>query len=449
METTPFVSIICTVFNKEPWLKKTIDSFLAQKTEFLFEIILVDDASTDGSRKIIADYQASHPDLIRAFYQDENLGIAKTWVTICKEARGQYIARCDGDDFWIDPLKLQKQVDLLDSKPDCKWSNTDFDIYDEHGNFVSKAGFANQTIPLADTYEKMLATRGFTMASTWLVDRDLMLDVNQELDLTTSDDTFNLQLELFQRTSLAYLDEATVAYTINQGSDSRPCDFRKLERRFHKLLQTQLTYLDKYPNADFKEMTKILLDRTNTYEIRLSKPMDSLSHIGMESVTIYFGDEENTYSEDRTMTKLLQKEDNFIIDIPKGTSVIRVDLSERPSYYSEVQLKDTRGKLIPPVYTNGVITDDLYLFNEPDPQLIYEVEEEAIYQLSYKMISLDNPSAPDYIGKVFAAEMLDCQNRLKNLEAELQATKEAYNTVIHSRRWTIPTKILKFLRIRK
>ena len=449
METTPFVSIICTVFNKEPWLKKTIDSFLAQKTEFLFEIILVDDASTDGSRKIIADYQASHPDLIRAFYQDENLGIAKTWVTICKEARGQYIARCDGDDFWIDPLKLQKQVDLLDSKPDCKWSNTDFDIYDEHGNFVSKAGFANQTIPLADTYEKMLATRGFTMASTWLVDRDLMLDVNQELDLTTSDDTFNLQLELFQRTSLAYLDEATVAYTINQGSDSRPSDFRKLERRFHKLLQTQLTYLDKYPNADFKEMTKILLDRTNTYEIRLSKPMDSLSHIGMESVTIYFGDEENTYSEDRTMTKLLQKEDNFIIDIPKGTSVIRVDLSERPSYYSEVELKDTSGKLIPPVYTNGVISEGYYLFSEPDPQLIYDVEPEEAYQLNYKMISLDNPSEPDYIGKVFAAEMLDCQNRLKNLESELEATKEAYNTVIHSRRWTIPTKILKFLRIRK
>ena len=449
METTPFVSIICTVFNKEPWLKKTIDSFLAQQTEFAIEIILVDDASSDGSRSIIQDYQENYPNLIRAFYQDENQGIAKTWVAICKEARGYYIARCDGDDFWIDPLKLQKQVNLLASKPDCKWSNTDFDIYDDHGNFVSKAGFANQTIPLADTYEKMLATRGFTMASTWLVDRDLMIEVNQELDLTTSDDTFNLQLELFQRTSLAYLNEATVAYTINQGSDSRPCDFRKLERRFHKLLQTQLTYLDKYPNADFKEMTKILLDRTNTYEIRLSKPMDSLSHIGMESVTIYFGDEENTYSEDRTMTKLLQKEDNFIIDIPKGTSVIRVDLSERPSYYSEVELKDTSGKLIHPVYTNGVISEGYYLFSEPDPQLIYDVEPEEAYQLNYKMISIDNPSAPDYIGKVFAAEMLDCQNSLKNLEAELQATKEAYNTVIHSRRWTIPTKILKFLRIRK
>ena len=449
METTPFVSIICTVFNKEPWLKKTIDSFLAQQTEFSFEIILVDDASTDGSRSIIQDYQENYPNLIRAFYQDENQGIAKTWVAICKEARGYYIARCDGDDFWIDPLKLQKQVDLLASRPDCRWSNTDFDIYDEHGNFVSKAGFANHTIPLADTYEKMLATRGFTMASTWLVDRDLMLEVNQELDLTTSDDTFNLQLELFQRTSLAYLNEATVAYTINQGSDSRPTDFRKLERRFHKLLQTQLEYLDKYPNADFKEMTKILLERNNTYEIHLSKPTDSLSPIGMESVTIYYGDEENTYSEDRTLTKLLQKEDCLTIEIPKGTSVIRVDLSERPSYYSDVQLKDARGDVCSPVYTNGVIVDGYYLFSEPDPQLIYDVEEEGVYQLSYKMISVNDIAAPDYLGKVFEAEILDSRNRIKNLEADLEATKAAYNSVITSRRWTIPTKILKFLRIRK
>ncbi|WP_148887592.1 glycosyltransferase family 2 protein [Streptococcus sp. Marseille-P6264] len=449
MDMIPFVSIICTVFNKEPWLKKTIDSFLAQKTNFAFEIILVDDASSDGSRRIIQDYQANFPDLIRAFYQDENQGIAKTWVSICREARGNYIARCDGDDFWLDPLKLQKQVDLLKSKPDCKWSNTDFDIYNEKGDLVSKAGFANKTILLADTYEKMLATRGFTMASTWLVDRDLMLEVNQELDLTTSDDTFNLQMELFQRTSLAFLDEAMVAYTINQGSDSRPCDFRKLERRFQKLLETQLDYLDKYPNANFKEMTKILLERNNTYEIRLSKPMDSLSHIGMESVTVYFGNEENAYSEDRTFTKLLQKEDSISFEIPKGASVIRVDLSERPSYYSEVELRGPDGNVSFPIYTNGVIIDDLYLFNEPDPQLIYEVEGEAIYQLSYKMISMDDAYAPDYIGKVFTAEMLDSSNKIEELEDELEATKKAYKTVINSRRWTIPTKILKFLRIRK
>lgn len=455
MEKIPFVSIICTVFNKEPWLKKTIDSFLAQNSDFDIEIILVDDASQDGSRQIIQEYESRYPEQIRAFYHDENQGIAKTWVSVCKEARGKYIARCDGDDFWIDSLKLQKQVDLLESRPDSKWSNSDFDIYDEYGNLISTAGFSNNTIPLADTYEKMLATRGFTMASTWLVDRELMLEVNQELDLTTSDDTFNLQLELFQRTSLAYLDEATVAYTINQGSDSRPNDFFKLEHRFNRLLKTQLEYLDKYPKVDFKEMTKILLDRNNTYEIRLSSSMYSISHIGMESVKVYFGDANNAFSEERLIKRILKKSDILEIEVPKNVSVIRVDLSELPSYFSKVELKNQEGEILFPVYTNGVISDDLYLFSNPDPQLIYDVKE-GKYQLSYKMISLDNSAAPDYIGKVFAAEMLESEsklldkiNKIKNLKAELEASQSAYQSVVTSRRWTITTRILKFLRIGK
>lgn len=455
MEKIPFVSIICTVFNKEPWLKKTIDSFLAQNSDFDIEIILVDDASQDGSRQIIQEYESRYPEQIRAFYHDENQGIAKTWVSVCKEARGKYIARCDGDDFWIDSLKLQKQVDLLESRPDSKWSNSDFDIYDEYGNLISTAGFSNNTIPLADTYEKMLATRGFTMASTWLVDRELMLEVNQELDLTTSDDTFNLQLELFQRTSLAYLDEATVAYTINQGSDSRPNDFFKLEHRFNRLLKTQLEYLDKYPKVDFKEMTKILLGRNNTYEIRLSSSMYSISHIGMESVKVYFGDANNAFSEERLIKRILKKSDILEIEVPKNVFVIRVDLSELPSYFSKVELKNQEGEILFPVYTNGVISDDLYLFSNPDPQLIYDVKE-GKYQLSYKMISLDNSAAPDYIGKVFAAEMLESEsklldkiNKIKNLKAELEASQSAYQSVVTSRRWTITTRILKFLRIGK
>lgn len=466
MGTTPFVSIICTVFNKEPWLKKTIDSFLAQKTNFTFEIILVDDASSDGSRRIIQDYQANFPDLIRAFYQDENQGIAKTWVTICKEVRGNYIARCDGDDFWLDPLKLQKQVDLLESKPNCKWSNTDFDIYDEKGSFVSKAGFASKTISLADTYEKMLATRGFTMASTWLVDRDLMLEVNKELDLTTSDDTFNLQMELFQRTSLAYLDEATVAYTINQGSDSRPCDFKKLEQRFQKLLQTQLEYLDKYPNADFKEMTKILLERNNTYEIQLSKPTNSLSHIGVEHVTIYFENEEGTFSQATIFQRLLQHEDSILFSLPEQSTKLRIDLSEIPSYYSTVSLIDVdHNTEILPTYSNGFVVNNHYFFPKQDPQLIYEIRNfhGKIFVLHYKMLNVDNLNQTDYIGNILGNELknltaklenqTELKTRLKNIEEEnrklskdVEDITHQYNSVVHSRRWMIPTKIINIFK---
>ena len=111
--TEPLVSILCTVYNKEPWLAQTIDSFLAQERDFPLEILLIDDASTDGSKAIIDRYQDQYPDLIRAFYNSENQGIAKTWVAICQEARGFYIARCDGDDFWLDKQNLQKQLALL------------------------------------------------------------------------------------------------------------------------------------------------------------------------------------------------------------------------------------------------------------------------------------------------------------------------------------------------
>ena len=469
MDMIPFVSIICTVFNKEPWLKKTIDSFLAQKTNFAFEIILVDDASSDESRRIIQDYQANFPDLIRAFYQDENQGIAKTWVSICREARGNYIARCDGDDFWLDPLKLQKQVDLLKSKPDCKWSNTDFDIYNEKGDLVSKAGFANKTIPLADTYEKMLATRGFTMASTWLVDRDLMLEVNQELDLTTSDDTFNLQMELFQRTSLAYLDEATVAYTINQGSDSRPKDFDILRKRFNRLLETQLSYVDKYPKSDFKEMVKILLERNNMYEIYLSRPTNTLSHIGIEKLTIYFADEQGNFSQEHILQKLLQIEDEVSFRLPLNCRRLRIDLSELPSFYSQVKLLDVDNDTeIVPSTLNGFTANNFYFFPQHDPQLFYDLRDYHGKNLilHYKMLNIDDPVKSDYVAVVLGKE-LEILTRQFEKQAEAKVALEKmkqennrlqkdvenitfqYNSVIHSRRWILSSKILNIFKKRK
>ena len=129
MSMKPLVSVICTVYNKAPWLNQTIDSFLNQKTTFPVEILLIDDASTDDSPSIIKYYADCYPEKIRAIYNSSNLGIARTWVKVCKLAKGQYIARCDGDDFWLDNLKLEKQVKLLAETPQSKWCNTDFEVW--------------------------------------------------------------------------------------------------------------------------------------------------------------------------------------------------------------------------------------------------------------------------------------------------------------------------------
>jgi len=119
---SPFVSIVCEVFNHEPYLRQCLDGFLMQKTRFPFEVLIHDDASTDRSADIIREYEKEYPGLFKPIYQVENQyskGV-KIWASIqFPRARGKYIALCEGDDYWTDPLKLQCQVDYLERHPQC------------------------------------------------------------------------------------------------------------------------------------------------------------------------------------------------------------------------------------------------------------------------------------------------------------------------------------------
>ena len=265
------VSIICTNYNKGDWVREAIDSFLNQKTNFDFEIIIIDDASTDHSYEIIQEYQNKFPEKVRTFRNEVNLGITKTWKKICREAKGQYIARCDSDDFWIDPLKLQKQVDLLDASIDSLWSNTEFDMVDLDGNLIQKNAFANKALPLIDSYEEMLVMKGMTMASTWLVDTALMQDVSAQISDTAADDTFELQLELFKRTKISFLSDSTTVYRMNLGSDSKPMTLETAEKRFTGILDSQIKYLNKYPDQDIQRISHLALVKDRDLDVLVFK----------------------------------------------------------------------------------------------------------------------------------------------------------------------------------
>lgn len=117
----PLVSICTLVYNHEPYLRECFDGFVMQKTNFAYEILVHDDASTDGSADIIREYTAKYPHLFKPIFQIENQYSrgGKILSTIqFPRAKGKYIALCEGDDYWTDPLKLQKQVDFLESHPD-------------------------------------------------------------------------------------------------------------------------------------------------------------------------------------------------------------------------------------------------------------------------------------------------------------------------------------------
>lgn len=264
------VSIICTNYNKGKWIAEAIDSFLMQKTDFPFEIILVDDASTDGSQEIIKNYQEQYPEKIRAFFNEVNKGIARTWIDSCRLAKGDYIARCDGDDYWTDEYKLQKQIQLLESSSDSKWCNSDFDYVTSEGEIIYESAIQNQIIPFITDLESLIAQKGMTMSSTWVVEHRLMNEVNSVIDVNTIDDTFDLQIELFKRTNLTFLESSTTVYRMSENSDSRPTDNHSFNRRIEQLLDTQLKYINSIGNLDYKKMAQILVERDAVQEKRIN-----------------------------------------------------------------------------------------------------------------------------------------------------------------------------------
>ena len=318
------VSIICTNYNKGDWVREAMDSFLNQRTTFDFEIIIIDDASTDHSYEIIQDYQNKFPEKVRTFRNEVNLGITRTWKKVCQEAKGQYIARCDSDDFWTDPLKLQKQVDLLDSSTDSLWSNTEFDMVDLDGNIIQKDAFANKALPLIDSYEEMLVMKGMTMASTWLVDTALMQDVSDQISDTAADDTFELQLELFKRTKISFLSDSTTVYRMNLGSDSKPMTLDTAEKRFTGILNSQIKYLNKYPDQDIKRISHLALVKDRDLDILIFKKDRQI---------------EDLDSRLNQVSHISHNQNEYIEVLKKENQDFQTELSRIRSLYDELQIQ--------------------------------------------------------------------------------------------------------------
>ena len=115
------VSVFCRAYNHEKYIRRCLDGFIMQKTNFKFEVLINDDASTDHTAEIIKEYEERYPDIIRPVYQSENQyskGVKITNAFLLPKARGKYVATCEGDDYWIDEKKLQKQYDFLETHPE-------------------------------------------------------------------------------------------------------------------------------------------------------------------------------------------------------------------------------------------------------------------------------------------------------------------------------------------
>lgn len=115
----PTVSVITLVYYHQNTIKQCLDSILAQRTDFGVELIIGEDCSTDSSMEIISEYLAQYPEMIRVITAEKNVGMIANTNRCYNACRGKFIALCEGDDYWIDPYKLQKQFDYMEKHSNC------------------------------------------------------------------------------------------------------------------------------------------------------------------------------------------------------------------------------------------------------------------------------------------------------------------------------------------
>ncbi len=227
----PLVSICCITYNHEPYIKDALEGFLIQETDFPFEILINDDSSTDRTADIIRKYEAEYSKLIKPIYQTENQyskGRDPFQKFVLPRVKGKYVALCEGDDYWIDPLKLQKQLDFLENNPDYGLVHTDCDeLYQLSGKIVKSR---NKKInKYYDSYPNPFF--GLLTGEYWIATCTVMVRTSLLTKAITTkifNNHNNLQsdlpmwLEISKRYKLKYFLSSTTVYRKNLGSVSKP-----------------------------------------------------------------------------------------------------------------------------------------------------------------------------------------------------------------------------------
>lgn len=215
------VSICCLTYNHAPYIRECLEGFLAQQTSFVYEILIHDDASTDDTIDIIKEYEAKYPDLIKPIYQTENQYSKGTKISATFQfprVQGRYIAICEGDDYWVDPLKLQKQVDFLTSHPDYGLVHTGYKQYTQ-----KEKKFDQTTIAVSEGDVFAPLIRENFIASLTVMFRIEWAHKAKEAGIFIPQfkmGDYPLWLYIAKHTKIGYIDDITSVYRILEESAS-------------------------------------------------------------------------------------------------------------------------------------------------------------------------------------------------------------------------------------
>ncbi|WP_413531700.1 glycosyltransferase [Empedobacter brevis] len=261
------VSICCITYNHELFIEQCIEGFLIQKCNFNFEVLIHDDASTDSTQKIIKEYQKKYPEIIKPIFQTENqyskdVGGINARYNFSR-AKGKYIALCEGDDYWTDPLKLQRQVDFLEENEEYVIHSAKAQVL-KNGNLEETIGnpLNKSTYDITDFY-----TKNNLITCTILFKNIIpkFREINIK-GLLFGDWMLYLQLLDTQKDAKAYVSNDVVSiYRIHSGgvTQSIKKKFDNCKTHFKQIIRINEYYNPKYSLGDIEQI--------NDYAIFIAK----------------------------------------------------------------------------------------------------------------------------------------------------------------------------------
>lgn len=256
------VMIRCYTYNQEKYIREALEGFVMQKTDFPFVAVVVDDASTDGTADIIKEYEEKYPEIIRAYYLEENHYQQKkpkfSYFQDIQD-RSKYIALCEGDDYWTDPYKLQKQVDFLEENPDYGLVHTNYSIYNEDKNKFIKV--KNKTYSTEYIYEDLLCKDNLIATLTVLVRTSLLNTVQKEIKEPRTTNGWKmgdlpLWLGISRISKVGYLKDNTAIYRLLRESASHSKNIYKVIDFMHSVTNIKLWFCNKYDTKDLIPIIK-------------------------------------------------------------------------------------------------------------------------------------------------------------------------------------------------
>ena len=212
------VSVCVPAYNHEKYIAQMLDGALMQQTTFPFEIVIGDDASTDSTQKIIQEYSDKNPGRIRAFLHSENQGPSEpkefagrnNVLQLIKACKGEYVAMCEGDDYWTDPYKLQKQVDFLESHPDYAICHHNVEVIYEDG--AASHLFNKSDQKLTSTIEDILEDKWFMATASWLYRNYFLTNDFADWHATAAAGDWAVIIQLASHGKIGYLPETMGVY---------------------------------------------------------------------------------------------------------------------------------------------------------------------------------------------------------------------------------------------